>query len=192
MSESQLLTHGQAIVAGMTANFATAPDLPALVLKLEAYSTALVNAMQGSLADKAAKDEAKAALIDELHHVGDWIVYTCNGDRVKAITSGFSINKEENSSVAVITPALGQKLADGSNKGELKYSFKKVPGATGYIYQITPDPITADSVWTEKVGTTRKVSFASLQSGKRYWCRVQAIGKNGQCVSSDPISRISQ
>ena len=105
----------------------------------------------------------------------------------------FSVNREEDSPAPPVSAAKGQKLTDGIGPGMLHYSFYKVLGATSYIYQITADPtITADTVWTEVMGSKVKYTFTGLESGKRYWVRVLAIGKDGQCVCSEPISGISQ
>ena len=65
-------------------------------------------------------------------------------------------------------------------------------GAVGYAYQYTQDPITENSAWQTVVGTSRKVVFAGLESGKKYWCRVIVIGTKGQGVFSTPISRVVQ
>ncbi|HEY8688768.1 MAG TPA: fibronectin type III domain-containing protein [Chitinophagaceae bacterium] len=85
-----------------------------------------------------------------------------------------------------------QQLQDGENSGELIYSFDRVPGAKSYIYQCTPEPLSDNSNWQSQTGTVKKVSFTDLDVSKRYWCRVVAIGINGQGVYSDPVSRIVQ
>jgi len=42
------------------------------------------------------------------------------------------------------------------------------------------------------MGTQRRYLFSGLESGKRYWVRVAAIGIEGQTVYSDPLSRLVQ
>jgi hypothetical protein len=121
----------------------------------------------------------------------NYVLYTCAGDRAKAISSGYSVAKPP-SPAPEVTKAENQKLENGLNAGELKYSFEKVPGARSYIYQMTQEPLTENSDWTNHMGTKRKFLFAGLESGKRYWVRVAAIGSGGQTVYSDPLSRLVQ
>lgn len=110
---------------------------------------------------------------------------------LKAKSSGFNIAKPPTPQ-PVVTAATNQALQDGPNPGDLDYIFDKVPGAKSYIYQCAPDPITAASQWQSQTGTVRKVSFSGLETGKKYWCRVVAIGIKGQGVYSEPVARIVQ
>ncbi|MGH2564794.1 MAG: fibronectin type III domain-containing protein, partial [Ginsengibacter sp.] len=126
-----------------------------------------------------------------LHALGNYVLFTSEGDTVAAVSSGFTIAKQPTTSPELVAAA-NQKLDDGANAGELDFSFDKVAYAKSYMYQYTPDPLTENSDWESQVGTVRKVSFSNLESGKKYWCRVMAIGINGQGVYSEPISRIAQ
>jgi hypothetical protein len=192
MTDSKFLVLVNSVIVAMSTNFASAVDLPALIAARDAFVAALSAAQQGGILDKSIRDQAKAALVDQMHHVADWVIYHCNNDRTLAMGSGFPLSKEESVPSPAIGPATQQLLKDGPNSGELLYSFKRVPGAKSYIYQITEQPPTPQTVWTDKSGTVCKVSFTGLESGKRYWVRVQAIGIDGQCVCSEPISRVTQ
>ena len=75
---------------------------------------------------------------------------------------------------------------------ELKYSFEKVTGARSYVYQGTQEHLNETSDWVNYMGTQRRFLFSGLESGKRYWIRVAAIGIEGQTVYSDPLSRLVQ
>ncbi len=67
-----------------------------------------------------------------------------------------------------------------------------VKGSQSYLPQITPDPLTADSVWTSAPSTTRTYTFKGLQKTKVYWARLGAAGAKGQLVFSDAVSRAAQ
>lgn len=192
LSGPNLLNYAQVVKQKIDENFPTAPDLAMFTTKTDNFAAALTAAQQGGVQEKALRDQARTELIDEMHHMADWCQYTCNGDRTMLLKTGFRLNKENNTPSPAITAAKGQELTDGANSGVLLYSFDKVPGATSYIYEITPDPFTANTVWKAETGTVTNATFTGLESGKRYWVRVQALGKDGQCVHSEPISRISQ
>jgi hypothetical protein len=67
-----------------------------------------------------------------------------------------------------------------------------VKGAKGYTPQFTSDPLTASSEWTQVMTTTSKYTFTNLNSAKKYWVRVAAVGPYNQVVYSDAISRVVQ
>jgi hypothetical protein len=72
------------------------------------------------------------------------------------------------------------------------FSFARVPGARSYQYQYTEEPLTDSSVWLTQTGTRRKNLFTGLESRKRFWVRVGAVGDHKQLVFSDPLSRVVQ
>jgi hypothetical protein len=194
LSDNDLEVRANNIIASMTGNadFPTpTPTLAAMQAAADAYTNALAKAKTGSLYEKAFKNQKKAELTDLLHSLGNYVLFTANGDALKARSSGFNIAKGPSPSPQV-TPAANQQLEDGPNTGELAYSFGRVAGAKSYIYQYTTDPLTESSAWKSEVGTVRRIVFTGLESGKKYWCRVMAIGINGQGVYSEPVSRIVQ
>jgi hypothetical protein len=126
-----------------------------------------------------------------LHSLGTYVLFTANGDELVAQSSGYSIAKTPAPAPQISKPE-NLQLADGVNKGELEFSFNKVAGARSYIYQYAADPVTNDTVWNTQTGTHRKTTFSGLESQKKYWCRVVALGINGQAVTSDAVARIVQ
>jgi hypothetical protein len=64
-------------------------------------------------------------------------------------------------------------------------------GARAYMYQISLDPAD-ESKWETTHGTIRQNLFTDLESGKRYYVRVAAIGIDKQVVYSDVVSRTAQ
>jgi hypothetical protein len=190
-SDAQLKVRTNEIIAGITENFATAPGLAALSTANQNFTNALSAAINGGKYEKALKNQYRTELIEQLHLMANYVLYTCAGDRPKAISSGFSIAKQPGPGPE-ITKAENQKLDNGQNAGELQYSFEKVPGAKSYVYQVTQEPLTENNDWTSYMGTRRKFLFAGLESGKRYWVRVAAVGIAGQTVYSDPLSRLVQ
>lgn len=194
LSDSDLISRTDDIVNGMTGNAsfpAPTPTLEAVQTALDAYQQALAVSQSGTSYDKAFKNQKKAELTDLLHSLGNYVVFTSNGDPLVAQSLNFSIAKPP-SPAPGITAATNQQLEDGENSGELYFTFDKVQGARSYIYQYTPEPVTDSSTWQNQTGTVKKVTFSGLDVGKRYWCRVVAIGNKGQGVYSEPVSRIVQ
>jgi hypothetical protein len=194
ISDGDLLARANNIMGGMQGNayFPTpTPTLATLQTAIDAFSDALTVALSGSNYDKAIKNQKKAEMIDLLHSLANYVLFIANGDPIIAQSSNFTIAKPP-APAPDVTQATNQLLEDVENSGDLVYSFDRVPGARSYIYQCTSDPVSDTAVWSSQTGTVRKVTFSNLEAGKRHWCRVVAIGINGQEVYSTPVSRIVQ
>lgn len=194
LSDADFEVRANTILTSMTANanFPTpVPALPTVQTSITDYVDALAVAKGGSNYDKAIKNDKKVKLIDVLHSLGNYVLFTANGDELIAKSSGYAIAKMP-APAPDISKAENLKLEDGMNAGELQLSFSKVQGARSYIYQNAKDPVVDESSWANQTGTLRKTLFTGLESQKKYWCRVIAIGINGQQVISDPIARVVQ
>jgi hypothetical protein len=167
------------------------PSLADFKDQIDAFAADVAEAEGGSTFQKAIRDQVKQIVIGMMHALANYVLFTANGDLIVAQSSGFTIAKPP-TPAPPITDITNQKLEDGATAGQLHYSFDKVRGARGYVYQYAQDPITDTSAWQTLVGTVSKATFNELEVGKKYWVRVIAIGTNGQGVYSTPISRIVQ
>lgn len=186
LSDANLEARTNQIIADLTANFATAPSLPDLVAARDAFTAALAASLEGSLIDKAIKNQCRQQLVYQHHVMIPYILGAAAGDRVTVVKSGYTPGKDP-APAPEVTAAQGQTLENGLNSGELQLRFGRVPGAKSYMYQSTPDPLTDASVWSTDTGTVSRFLFKGLQAGKRYWVRVVAVGINGQKVYSQPV-----
>lgn len=195
MSDANLVVRSQNIIAAMTgnANFPTPdPTLAVMQTALNAYSDALDAAKTGDKTDIAIKNQKKADLVDQIHLLGAYVLYTSKQDSAIAISSGFTVAKDPSPAPDITKPENFQ-VDNGLNSGELQVSCNAVPGARSYMYQYTSDAAVTDATqWETETGTVRKNLFYGLNSGTRYWCRVAAVGINGQVVYSEPVARIAQ
>lgn len=191
LSGANLLARASQIITDLALNFSTAPGLADLTAARDIFASALSYAKDGSTYDKAFKNQKKEELVAQLHLMGYYVMLTAAGNRALAVSSGFTFAKEPQPAPAVTKPE-NLQLENGLNAGELKLSFDKVPGARSYMYQFTPDPLGSSNTWSSETGTVRKAALTGLQSGARYWCRVAALGIDGQAVYSDPVSRLVQ
>jgi hypothetical protein len=133
---------------------------------------------------------ARETLGSLLLQLSNSVMTTANGDKAMLISSNFDLAKE-GSNTPIDKPA-SIELMDGKNAGELVVKVPAVKGAKGYTPQFTSDPLTASSEWTQVMTTTSKYTFTNLNSAKKYWVRVAAVGPYNQVVYSDAISRVVQ
>jgi hypothetical protein len=172
-------------------NFPTPdPTLASVTTLANQFEQAINDAEAGGSYDKSVRDSKKEELIDTMHNLSNYVLFTAKGDRLIAESSGFTIAKDPSPQPPIEKPE-GLNLTDGANAGELLLLFLKVLGARSYMYQISLDP--ADQTkWVTQHGTVRKNLFTDLESGKKYYVRVVAIGTGNQIVYSDTISRVAQ
>lgn len=176
---------------GASSNFPTPdPTLASVTGLANAFEQAINNAEAGGSYDKSVRDSKKQELIDTMHNLGDYVLFTAKGDRLIAESSGFTIAKTPSSQPPIEKP-VGIELSDGQNAGEMQLVFKSVKGAKSYMYQLTPDAAD-ETKWVTSYGTIRKNLFTGLESGKKYYVRVVALGTNNQVVYSDVFARVAQ
>ncbi|MBD0279877.1 MAG: hypothetical protein ICV81_18215 [Flavisolibacter sp.] len=168
------------------------PALTTIQAKLNEFSDAQSQAIIGSPADKALRDQKRAELTELLHALGRYVLYmTPNGDRAIALRSGFQIGKEQQPAPPLQSPK-NMQVADGPNRGELNAAVNSVAGAKTYLFNYAQEPISDTTVWHVQPETKRKTVLRNLQSGKRYWVKVGVVGVRGQLLYSEPVSRIVQ
>jgi len=173
-------------------NFPTpTPDMPTLLTNKTAYVNALDKASSRSKNDVAAKDHARQVLTDNLVQLGNYVTLEAKGSFVLLTESRFDLRKKRESKPEMQQPK-NLVISDGVNPGMLLMTVDAAKGARSYSFEITPDPITPDSVWTKISCTTRKCIFANLESGKKMWGRVGAVGVKNQFVYSVVLSRTVQ
>lgn len=187
-----LLVRSRFIQGNMTGNtnFPTpSPSLADLNATINSFDAAVQVAESGDRQAIAVRNQIRATLINQLHLLANYVLFTSAGNEVVAQSSGFTAGKQPEPRPAMTAPQ-GLLLSNGVNKGELQFSFTKVNGASAYAHEITESPVTGQSQWKAVMNTRRKNVFAGLESGREYNCRVAAIGAKQQVVYSDVVSRI--
>lgn len=194
MTDITLVARVRFIVSQMTNNsnfLSPTPSLESITLLNDRFEKAAFDAEDGGSYDRLLRDDLKAQLVTAMCNLGDWVLYISKNNRLVAESSGFKLVGSR-SPRPPVDKAQGLRLLDGQNKGELLLLFKKVQSAMNYIYQITADADPANAQWQNHYGTLRKYLFQGLESGKKYWVRVVAIGIKNQVVYSDAVCRIVQ
>lgn len=191
--ESLLVRAGEIHLAMVAASgsFPTpTPTLAALQTAISDFSIALSKAKSGSELDRAIKNDKRQELIDLLHSLGNYVLFTANGDRTVAVSSGFNIAKEPAPQPPITKPE-NLQVTEGINTGDLFIKFQRVIGARSYMVQYAEDT-TGTPVWQSLTTTTSKCTITQLQSGKKYQVRIAVIGTNQQLLYSDPVWKIVQ
>jgi hypothetical protein len=171
-------------------NFPDPPEALATAKKeLPVFRESITKASGGDEEMRFIRKDKRAVLIGLLSELAEYVTGKANGDPAVLVSSGFELNKEKGEKVL---PGIKELKVTIDRNGEAVTQVKRVAGAKAYIHQYTPDPISGDSVWTNKCTTVNSYTFTGLTSKERYWFQVIAIGTNGQEVVSPFVSRVIQ
>ena len=142
-------------------------------------------AQSGDRALIAAKNQKKEALTTTLFKLANYVNLTAVGNLAALLSTGMELAKDRTPSV-LTKPAIS--VANGQNPGEMIVYVDSVDGSTSFMYQYTVDPVTDSSVWSSQGNNTRSYTFTGLESGKKFWFRVAAVGTNSQQLLSEVVS----
>lgn len=192
-SDPVLLAFSQEVMAKVTNNpyFPNLkPNLSDLNTGVTEYQSAMARASFGNKEDIDIKNEKKATLIGLMHSLMYYILFTTDGNRTIAESSGFTLVKPQTPSV-ISTPQK-VKAQNGDNPGELLISSETVKGARSYLHQYSTDPTLAENSWITMACTSSKCTINGLEIGTKYYCRVAAVGTKDQIKYSNVVWRIVQ
>ncbi len=171
------------------ANFPTpVPAITVVADSSDAYTSALIAASTGNRADIAVKNQARQDLEELLRLLASYINFTAAGDRSKLLTTGYDVSKEK--APVIITKPENITVTNGMNAGDLVVSVNAVKGAKSYVHEYANETDFAAGNWQSVTASQRKYVFSELEPGKKYYCRVAAVGARDQVVYSDPMARI--
>lgn len=194
MTDAYLIVRANTIKAGVAANpdsFPTpSPSLTDLGGTITAFSAAVQAAEGGDRQAVAEKNAVRQTLVNQLHLLGNYVLFMAQGNEVVATSSNFRISRVAQPLPPLTNPD-GLLLKNGRNSGELELSCRAVKGAKAYMYEIAATPVTDATVWERLPGTGTKFLYEGLESGKEYACRVAAIGPRKQLVFSGVVTRMA-
>lgn len=194
LSDSNLNQKAIDVKNGLTNNPSFTPALPSLanfIALQEAFEAALAMVASRDRVKIAEKNQARLALVDGLYQLALEVNAAANGDQAKLLSSGFDISQTGESNTSITSPA-EFKIAEGLNRGELKFSCKKVLYAICYIFDYTDELPTENTKWNSIPMATRELTIKGLRSGTRIYGRIKAIGTKGQEATSEILSKIVQ
>jgi hypothetical protein len=169
------------------------PNPPAALAELEKalpeFEVALMNAKSRDKEWVAIKNNKKVRILALLEEVAGYVLATCKGDRALILSSGFDVADEQTGSAKPSVEALEVELGA---PGEAIMRAKNPKGAVAYVHQYATEPPGPNTVWHSEGSTTGNYTFTGLDSDKRYWFRIAAIGRKGQKAYSPVVSRSIQ
>jgi hypothetical protein len=157
---------------------------------LNEYKEVLAKAVSGDKVSIAIKKETRKKLELMLSQLPLYVMFVANGNEAILLSTAFNLTKTP-TPVRIQTPE-NLRIKNGINPGQLVSCVKAVKGATGYSHEITPHPLTDESVWKSHSFSKRSFTFTNLQPGCLYWIRVAAVGSGGQKTYSRELSQWAQ
>ncbi len=171
------------------------PDPPAALEELKKvlpeYRNALANAQSRDRYMVAIKDELKEVVLGLLQELADYVTVTCKGDRSKMLSSGFDVNNE-NGNGNKLPPAIEKLEVKLGPSGEAVTRVRNITNTIAFVYQFTTETPNFHTRWYGEGSSQNSYTFQGLDSGKRHWFRVVAIGYYGKRGYSPVISMIIQ
>jgi hypothetical protein len=169
------------------------PNPPAALAELEKvlpeFEVALVNARSRDREWVAIKNNKKVIVLALLQELAEYVTVTCKGDRALILSSGFDVTDEQSSPD---TPTIETVEVELGAPGEAIVRGKNTTGAVAYVIQYAIEPPGPNTMWHGEGSSTCNHTFTGLNSDKRYWFRVVAIGRKGHKAYSPVVSRSIQ
>lgn len=194
LSDAELNAKATQVTTSMTGNVnfpSPIPTLEELRIVNEEFRAMMAAAKSGDRTKIMMKNQKREILVEMMNRLLRYVEMTANGDRLVLMSSGFDISKERSSAVELgLVESI--KLNDGECSGELKMSCSGVAGARSYMFQYTEELLNGSTAWTSETATLSEHVFKGLTPGKKYWCRIVAIGSKNQQTVSEPVSRFVQ
>lgn len=194
-STSKYTDHGLStkcghVVEKMTGNPAfPTPETPLaeVTTALGSYNDALAKAENGSKADTVVKNNWRTKIEKLMKDLAGYVQVTSDGDEAVILGSGFDVNKKA-ATVGPLPKPENFSVKPGINKGTIIANCDAIENAYVYEFQYTETPVTAASIWVQKISTKHKVLIEGLVSGKQYSFRVAAVATDPTRNWSDELT----
>lgn len=169
------------------------PNPPSALVELEKLlpelEAAIVRAITRDLEWVAVKNNKKAIAMELLEELVEYVIAISNGDRAMILSSGFYVTDEQTAKTETAIETLEVELG---SSGEATVRVKKATGAVAFVHEYATEAPGPNALWTRAETTSREYTFTGLQSDKRHWFRVIAIGRKGRKAYSPVVSRSIQ
>jgi hypothetical protein len=172
-------------------NFPYPPEALGKLRKiLPDFGMALANARTRSKESIAIKNSIKAEVLELLQELADYVTDIFKGDRVLLLSSGFDVASENGSGKQ--QPTIEKVEVDLRVPGEATIRTRNVTNAIAFVHQYTTEPPNSQTRWYGEGSSLGRYTFKGLESEKRHWFRVVAIGYFGLRGYSPIVSMVIQ
>ena len=191
--QHEIVVLGHHVINCMENNeaFTNPPEaLEKLKIKLPKYKQALADSHNRDKYYVSLKNDLKAEVLDLLHQLADYVTVSSKGDRTTMLSSGFNVNSVNGTNKQ--PPTIEILEVDLRVTGQATTRVRKVERAIAFVHQYTAEPPTKETIWVSEGTSLSNYTFEGLQSDKRYWFRVVAIGYYGLRSYSAIVSKVIQ
>jgi hypothetical protein len=151
----------------------------------------ILNLKDKSLNNTRAVNKAEKVLDLRMKDVVNYVQHTSKGDELKIRSANFEVRSKPGPSQPAQTPE-GLKGVLSNKEGCVELSWKSSANSRSYLIQMTLNPVDTSSWLLCASATTTKVTVSNLETGKKYWFRIAAMGvKNQQSDWSQPCPSIA-
>ncbi len=191
LSDGALDNFAHGVIDALTGN-ATYPTPPVTLANLQAgnddFTAKLAAAQTGGVADTAAKNNSRQALLGDLRQVASYVQIRCNNDMQLLLSSGFQAQSTNRASTP-LPKQTGLEIQNGGT-GQLVARVDAIKNASMYEGRIKgPSTDWLPSVFS---GDSQHIYFTGLTPGTNYTIEVRALGgSTGHSDWSDPSSHMS-
>jgi hypothetical protein len=192
-SDPQLIVDVGGVLTGLTGNASypfPSPALAAVTAALNAFTTAVNDALGGGVALTSAKKDRRADLVALMRELASYVQVTCKGDLTVLLTSGFPIQKPVRNPIGNLPAPADLAVTLGSHTGELDASASPVFGAAVYNWRISTAAAPAVVVQSAQT-TAASNTFTGLTPGVVYNAEVNAVGAAGPSDWSAPVPQMA-
>lgn len=189
-SDADAISKTETAIEKLTENVAiyASPIVPVATMKSDKDD--LVNkvaqAQYGGVDETLAKNLAREIVNSNYRVNGNYVNSVANGDKTKALASGYELVKPRTKPVLEDFELVNQKI----NGSILVYCRQKPHGLIVKILQYSYEP-QLETSW-KSGGVTRKIKkiIKNLESGRRVWVRLAVVVDEDVITYCDPISII--
>ena len=183
-------------VTGMTGNpaYPTPPvALTAITLQQQSFSDAVIAAANGGMTLTAAKNNARAVLVDSLRQNASYVQINCNNNLETLLSSGYSVAQYNHAQQPLDKPVI--QTIDTSNTGQMQLRIKPITNAHAYETRyavVAPGGATGPWQAGGTFTSTRGIAITGLTPGTTYVVEVRAVGgSTGYSEWSNAVSHMS-
>ena len=193
LSDQQLDDYAQNKVDSITGNvnFPTpAPSLESVSAAMDLFHKAVSKALTGNVADTADKNAKRVILEGLLIQLAAYCAFTSNGSIAMYLTSGFDYKRAAAPSGILPSPQ-NFLLKRGANDGQVKASWKLIDNNHGYELRWSYDNVTPDAMTNWAPCSSTRFTLSGLQTGKRLYAFVHAVGSHNTSGDWSDVSSIT-
>ena len=187
-ADKKLAAESVKIQTGMTDN----PDFPTPTPSIADYSAAVGDFISqiGKSGSRdvnaiAAKNASRKVLIDLSVTLGTYASLTANGNQEKLLSTNLPLRRQ--AQPIVLGKPSNFRCTNGINPGELLLRIDTMDGVVTFNFMYTVYPPAEGATWTTVSSSKSSCLITGLESGKKYWFRVAAVGTNGQMVWGETL-----